>query len=83
MSATDDPRGFGPRVQEVPAGDNLLRLVCPDCGFIAYENPKIVVGSVVTHDDRVLLCRRAIVPRHGFWTLPAGFLELTDRKSVV
>ncbi len=78
MSETDDPRGFGPRVQEVPEGDSLLRLVCPDCGFIAYENPKIVVGSVVTHGDRVLLCRRAIMPRRGYWTLPAGFLELHE-----
>ncbi len=59
----------------VPAGDDRPRAVCADCGFIAYVNPKIVVGSVVVDADRVLLCRRAIEPRRGFWTLPAGFLE--------
>ena len=68
----------GPRVRQIPAGDTQPRLVCPDCGYIAYENPKIVVGSVCTSDDRVLLCRRAIDPRKGFWTLPAGFLELNE-----
>ena len=59
----------------VPEGDNFERLVCVDCGFINYENPKIVVGSVVHDGSRILLCRRAINPRNGFWTLPAGFLE--------
>ncbi len=61
--------------RRVPEGDNRERLVCADCGFVAYENPKIVVGSVVAHDGRVLLCRRAIEPRRGFWTLPAGYME--------
>jgi ADP-ribose pyrophosphatase YjhB (NUDIX family) len=65
-------------VRQVPAGDNRERMVCPDCGHIAYENPKVVVGSVVVHDGRVLLCRRAIDPRCGFWTLPAGYLELGE-----
>lgn len=59
----------------VPQGDERERLVCVDCGFINYENPKIVVGSVVHHGDKILLCRRAINPRKGFWTLPAGFME--------
>ncbi|HVZ02891.1 MAG TPA: NUDIX hydrolase [Dongiaceae bacterium] len=59
----------------VPEGEDRERLVCADCGFINYENPKIVVGSVVHHGDRILLCRRAINPRKGYWTLPAGFLE--------
>ena len=59
----------------VPEGEDRERLVCVDCGFINYENPKIVVGSVVHDGDRILLCRRAINPRKGFWTLPAGFLE--------
>lgn len=68
----------GPRVHRVPDGDNRRRLVCPDCGFINYENPKIVVGAVVTWDDRVLLCKRAINPRHGYWTIPAGYLELNE-----
>ena len=59
----------------VPEGDNRERQVCVDCGFINYENPKIVVGSVVHDGERILLCRRAINPRKGFWTLPAGFME--------
>src|SRR5262249_33702118 len=59
----------------VPEGDNRERLVCVDCGFINYENPKIVVGSVVHDGSKILLCRRAINPRKGFWTLPAGFME--------
>lgn len=65
-------------MREVPDGDNRLRLVCPDCGFINYENPKIVVGAVVTWQDRFLLCKRAIDPRHGYWTIPAGYLELNE-----
>lgn len=62
----------------VPDGDTLERDVCRACGFVAYENPKIVVGSVVSVSGRVLLCRRAIEPRRGFWTLPAGYLELRE-----
>src|SRR3546814_16353697 len=50
-------------------------LVCDDCGWIHYTNPKIVVGAVVSHDGRILLCRRAIEPRRGFWTIPAGYLD--------
>ncbi|AKF02914.1 NUDIX hydrolase [Sandaracinus amylolyticus] len=69
----------GPRERRVPEGDDKPRLVCPECSYVAYENPKIVVGSVVTSDDgRVLLVRRAIEPRRGFWTLPAGYLELGE-----
>jgi ADP-ribose pyrophosphatase YjhB (NUDIX family) len=52
-----------------------------DCGFIHYENPKIVVGSVVAVGDQVMLCRRAINPRKGFWTLPAGYLELNESAA--
>jgi ADP-ribose pyrophosphatase YjhB (NUDIX family) len=62
-------------VRRVPEGDNRERLVCADCGHIAYENPKVVVGSVIVADGAVLMCRRAIEPRRGFWTLPAGYLE--------
>ena len=65
-------------VRRVPEGDSLPRRVCEDCGFIDYENPKIVVGSVCYWQDRVLLCRRAIDPRKGYWTLPAGYLELNE-----
>ena len=61
-----------------PDGDTHERDVCARCGFVAYENPKIVVGTVVTHEDRFLLCRRAIEPRKGFWTIPAGYLELHE-----
>ena len=68
----------GPRTRRVPAGDDRERLTCPDCGYVAYENPKIVVGSVATLGDRVLLCRRSIEPRTGYWTLPAGYLELGE-----
>lgn len=62
----------------VPDGDNRERLVCETCGFIQYENPLVVAGSVIVEGDRVLLCRRAIEPRKGFWTIPAGFLELNE-----
>ena len=65
-------------VRRVPEGDNRERLVCADCGYISYENPKVVVGSVVVVNGGVLLCRRAIQPRLGFWTLPAGYLELGE-----
>ena len=53
-------------------------MVCSDCGFVAYENPKVIVGSVVEHEGRILMCRRAIEPRRGFWTLPAGYMELGE-----
>lgn len=72
------PPQIGPRVREVPDGDNRERLVCPECSYIKYDNPLVVVGSVVTWDDRILLCRRAIEPRSGFWTIPAGYLELNE-----
>jgi len=71
----------GPRVRRIPERDDKPRLTCPDCGYIAYENPKIVVGSVATWGDRILLCRRAIEPRKGFWTLPAGYLELNETTA--
>jgi ADP-ribose pyrophosphatase YjhB (NUDIX family) len=61
--------------QRVPAGDNRERSVCDHCGFVDYVNPRIVVGVVCTWEDQYLLCRRAIEPRKGFWTFPAGFLE--------
>ena len=59
----------------LPQGDNRERHVCSECGEIHYQNPKIVTGCIPEWEDRVLLCRRAIEPRHGFWTLPAGFME--------
>jgi ADP-ribose pyrophosphatase YjhB (NUDIX family) len=65
----------------VPDGDDRLRRVCRDCGFVDYENPKVVVGSVATWEDRILLCRRAIAPRIGYWTLPAGYLEVHESAA--
>ncbi|MCA1979181.1 MAG: NUDIX hydrolase [Thiobacillus sp.] len=62
-------------VLRVPDGDHLPRHVCPDCGTIHYQNPKMVVGCIPEWEDKVLLCRRAIEPRYGLWTLPAGFME--------
>ena len=51
---------------------------CAHCGFVDYKNPKIVVGSVASWEGKILLCRRAIEPRKGYWTLPAGYLELGE-----
>jgi len=61
--------------RRVPDGDTLPRDVCANCATIHYQNPKVVVGCLPEWEDRVLLCRRAIDPRYGLWTLPAGFLE--------
>ncbi|RMF16148.1 MAG: NUDIX domain-containing protein [Alphaproteobacteria bacterium] len=78
-SSTASAGGLAPSFERcVPDGDNRKREVCRHCGFIHYVNPKIVVGSVVEHEGRYLLCRRAIEPRAGFWTLPAGFLEVGE-----
>ena len=65
----------------VPEGDDKERLVCDDCGFILYDNPKIIAGSVVTRDNKFLLCKRSIEPRAGYWTLPAGFMELGETPA--
>jgi ADP-ribose pyrophosphatase YjhB (NUDIX family) len=62
-------------VLRVPDGDTLPREVCEACGTIHYQNPKVVVGCLPEWEGRVLLCKRAIEPRRGLWTLPAGFLE--------
>ncbi len=62
----------------VPAGDNRARFVCTACGFVHYRNPLIVAGCVPEFDGKILLCRRAIEPRHGYWTVPAGFMELRE-----
>lgn len=64
--------------RRIPEGDNRERMICEDCGHIAYENPKVVVGSVVVANNAVMMCRRAIEPRKGYWTLPAGYLELGE-----
>lgn len=61
--------------RERPGGDCRERHVCSDCGWIHYTNPKVIVGAVVVYGEKILLCRRAIDPRRGFWTIPAGFME--------
>jgi len=60
---------------KIPDGDNRLRYVCDTCDEIHYQNPKIVTGTIPVWDNKVLLCKRAIEPRYGLWTLPAGFME--------
>lgn len=59
----------------IPPGDSLPRHVCDTCDTIHYQNPRIIVGCIPEWDDSILLCRRAIQPRHGLWTVPAGFME--------
>jgi len=64
-----------PVLRRVPPGDSLPRYVCDQCGEIHYQNPRLVVGCIPEQDGKLLLCRRAIEPRYGYWTLPAGFME--------
>jgi len=64
-----------PVSHRIPDGDNRHRYVCDACGAIHYQNPRMVVGCLPVWEDQVLLCRRAIEPRYGLWTLPAGFME--------
>jgi ADP-ribose pyrophosphatase YjhB (NUDIX family) len=66
---------------KIPADDSRERHVCEACGIVHYFNPRNVVGSIPVFGNQVLLCRRAIAPRHGYWTLPAGFMELGESTS--
>ncbi len=75
------PSKLGPNVHTIPDGDDRPRLTCMDCGYIAYENPKVIVGAVCVWEDKFLMCRRAIEPRKGFWTFPAGFMELNETMA--
>ena len=75
------PTCGAPMSREIPPGDDRERYVCSRDGEIFYQNPLVVVGTVTEHDGRILLCRRAIEPRAGFWTLPAGFLELGETTA--
>lgn len=59
----------------IPEGDNRPRHICSNCETIHYDNPRIIAGCLPVYEDKVLLCRRAIEPRLGYWTLPAGFME--------
>lgn len=63
---------------QVPAGDHVERMVCSQCDWIHYENPRLIVTGFCVLDDHVLLCRRAIPPRRGYWTLPGGFMEIGE-----
>jgi ADP-ribose pyrophosphatase YjhB (NUDIX family) len=65
----------------VPKDDNRERHICDDCGVVHYRNPLIVVGCVAERDGKILLCKRAIEPRHGYWTVPAGFMELGETAA--
>jgi len=64
-----------PLARRVPPGDSLPRFVCDACGEVHYQNPRLVIGSIPEWEGRILLCRRAIEPRYGYWTLPAGYME--------
>lgn len=70
-----------PVLQRIPPRDSLPRHVCDACGTVHYVNPKLVVGTIPEWQDRILLCRRAIEPREGFWTLPAGFMENAETTA--
>jgi len=65
-------------VEKIPRDDDRRRHVCPGCDTVHYQNPKIVTGCLPVWEDSVLLCRRAIEPRSGYWTIPAGFMELDE-----
>lgn len=65
----------GKLITTTPSGDDRERQVCTACDVIHYQNPRIITGCIPVHEDSILLCRRSIEPRRGFWTLPAGFLE--------
>ena len=65
-------------VRKIPPEDDRLRYVCESCDEVHYQNPKIVAGCIPVWEDKVLLCKRAIEPRYGYWTLPAGFMELGE-----
>ncbi len=69
-----------PLIFEIPHEDDRHRHICTACGVIHYENPKMVVGCIPEYGNRILLCRRAIEPRYGKWTIPAGYLE--NRETV-
>ena len=65
-------------VLKIPEGDLVERSCCSKCGMIHYVNPKVIVGSLIWKEDKILLAKRAIPPRENFWTIPAGFLELKE-----
>ncbi|KAF0113089.1 MAG: hypothetical protein FD149_2245 [Rhodospirillaceae bacterium] len=78
LFAMNETSSSGPFIRIVPAGDDRSRLVCKACGYVTYENPKVIVGAVCTWEGLYLLCRRAIEPRRQYWTVPAGYLEMSE-----
>jgi ADP-ribose pyrophosphatase YjhB (NUDIX family) len=72
------PSCAAPVAMRIPDGDHLPRAVCTGCGTIHYRNPRLIAGCVPEHGGRILVCRRAIEPRRGFWTIPAGFMEVGE-----
>jgi len=72
------PSCAAPVEVRIPDGDHLPRAVCTGCGTIHYRNPRLIAGCVPEHGGRILVCRRAIEPRRGFWTIPAGFMEVGE-----
>ena len=75
------PDKIGPSVHTIPEGDDRSRLTCLDCGYVAYDNPKVIVGAVCVWEEKFLMCQRAIEPRKDYWTFPAGYLELNETMA--
>ncbi|KAG8367946.1 hypothetical protein BUALT_Bualt16G0125500 [Buddleja alternifolia] len=71
----------GATKHEIPDGEEKTRAICTGCGKIAYENPKMVVGCLIEHENKILLCKRKIQPSYGLWTLPAGYMEIGESAS--
>ncbi|XP_060208065.1 nudix hydrolase 23, chloroplastic isoform X1 [Lycium barbarum] len=71
----------GPTKHEIPDGEEKVRAICTHCGKITYENPKMVVGCLIEHDKKILMCRRKIHPSYGLWTLPAGYMEIGESAA--
>ncbi|KAJ0028418.1 hypothetical protein Pint_36411 [Pistacia integerrima] len=71
----------GPTKYDIPDGEEKMRAICTVCGKIAYQNPKMVVGCLIEHDKKVLLCKRNIEPSFGLWTLPAGYMEIGESAA--
>jgi ADP-ribose/FAD diphosphatase len=67
--------------RRIPTGEDRERYVCPSCSTVHYQNPRMVVGCIIEHEGRLLICKRAIEPRYGFWTIPAGFMELGESAA--
>ena len=75
------PDCAAPIEQRIPDDDNRPRAVCSQCGAVHYENPKLVLGTLPIWNNKILLCKRAIAPRSGYWTLPAGFMEVGESTT--